>query len=500
MKKLLYLVMLTGSSVLYAASPTCDDPGETYVSWPSTGDPVWEMCYLAPNQSSAAQGSSLEIRDVHYNGHLMLERGHVPMLFANYVSGTCYRDWKDVNSAFLAADQVENPSRVAITACDASSTETGIVQNCPYVDVENGGNVGDGSDCTTGVQVEKHPGYLLLTANHSAAWYKYSSRYYFYLNGTIEPRFGFGNSDGTGFNSTHRHHAYWRWNFDINGPENDQVFVTEGQTDTVQNDEFWDFRDEQLLISWKVIDSETGRGVEVIPTLNARSENGSTINDYNMPADESGDGYHEVDVMTTRYRLFNNGTLPEYSDTPGSNSLGNCSMDETQLVNGETLVDENVVFWYRTAVKDLAGQGMVCKTGGPSIVPIGDWSRIVPGVQTTAQMDYSVSELGDTLDLEVRLTTLPTDDVTIDIVSSDTSEGTVDTAQLTFTPGNWDQAQIIQVTGQDDGDFDDDVVFEIQMTASSNDTDYDGVQINAVEITNIDDEVASDIIFENGFE
>ena len=508
MKKIINaLLLLMAATQVYAGSPTCNAPGETYVSWPSTGTPVWEMCYLGPTQSSAVDGSSLEIRNVYYNGHLMMERGHVPMLFANYEDGTCYRDWKDVNESFLRADQVDNPTRPAITTCDASSTSTGLVFGCPFVDLENGGSVGSNADCVSGVQVEKHADYLLLTANHSAAWYKYSSRYYFYADGTINPRFGFGNDNGTNFGVTHRHHAYWRWNFDINGPEDDQVFITEGQSDTVQGQEFFDLRDEQALTSWKVVDSVTGRGVQVIPSLDDTSENGSEINDYNMPADESLDGYHEVDVMATRYKLVLGNSVPEYSDTPGSNNLGACSMNENILVGSqsnqgtpETLVDENVVFWYRTAVKDIANRGMVCKTGGPRIVPVGDWTRILPGVQTTAQTDFIVTELGGSVSLDVRLTLEPTDTVTVQIVSSDTGEGTVDVSQMTFTTSDWDQPQTLQVTGQDDADFDDDVVFEIQMTASSNDPDYDGVQIDSIQMTNIDDEVAGDIIFEDNFD
>jgi len=149
----------------------------------------------------------------------------------------------------------------------------------------------------------------------------------------------------------------------------------------------------------------------------------------------------------------------------------------------------------------LAGQGMVCKTGGPSIVPIGDWTRVVTiGVQTAAQTDLIVTEQGDAINLDISLTSEPSDDVTIQIISSDTGEGTVDTAQMIFTPSDWDQVQVLQVTGQDDGDFDGDVVFEIQMTASSNDTDYDGIQIDAIEITNVDDELINDIIFENSFD
>lgn len=344
-----------------AGSPDCVGPGENKVSWP-TNNPVWELCYLAPSDSSAAQGSSLEIRDAYYNGHLVLEKSHVPMLFANYNSSTCYRDWKNTNSDFLQADRVENPTRAAITTCDASVSETQAVFNCPFHDVSPGGSgtVGIAADCIQGVQVEKYADRMVLTTNHSAAWYKYSSRYTFYLDGSFQPRFGFGNSDGTNHSITHWHHAYWRINFDIDGPENDEVFID----NTVQNTEFSDLRPMRRNKTWSVIDSVSGRGYEIIPS----------DEDYLVPVNPGGDGYHNVDVMATKYKIVPGLGIPEYSDTPGANNLGNCSMDETQLVNSESLVGEDVVFWYRTAVEDIQNISLLCKSGGPIYQPIGDWT------------------------------------------------------------------------------------------------------------------------------
>ncbi len=355
--------MLSGQAFAGAGggSPTCNGPGEVKVSWP-TVNPVWELCYLAPNNSSAAQGSSLEIRDAYYNGHLVMERSHVPLLFATYQSGLCYRDWKNVNSSFLRADKVENPQRPAITTCDASVSETEIVDTCPFRNVSPGGsgNVGNSGDCFQGVQVEKYQDHLLLTANHSAAWYKYSSRFSFYLDGRIQPRFGFGNSDGTNFNITHWHHAYWRTNFDIDGPENDEVLAN----DSAMSTEFIGFRDSGSNNTWTIRDTVTNRGYRVE----------ATREDYFVGTDPSGDGHHEADVMATKYRQI--GSLPEYSDTPGSNNLGDCSVNENALVNGESIANEDVVFWYRTAVTDIANMGLECKFGGPVYYPVGDWGVV----------------------------------------------------------------------------------------------------------------------------
>ncbi len=380
------LMLSIGINPAWAASPSCSQAGENYVGWP-TVDPVWEMCYLNVADSSAEDGSSLEIRNIHFNGFLALERIHVPMLFASYETSTCYRDWKNTNSEFLQADQVENPSRAAITTCDASTEPNEVVNNCPFNDPNGSGQVGNSADCITGVQVEKYDDHMVLTTNHSAAWYKYTARYIFHADGRIQPRFGFGNSSGNSNGINHWHTGYWRVNFDIDGPNNDEIYIDDGQASTLQVDEFSDWRHEQPVQgtpvplrnrSWVVKDSVTGRGYRVVPDSEGDSQLG-LVDEYALTADPSGRGFHMVDVMATKYKLVN-GTLTEYSDTPGQNSLGNCSMDEGKLVGSsanpgvpESLVDENVVFWYRTAVWDKANQGMLCKTGGPTFYPVGNW-------------------------------------------------------------------------------------------------------------------------------
>jgi hypothetical protein len=91
----------------------------------------------------------------------------------------------------------------------------------------------------------------------------------------------------------------------------------------------------------------------------------------------------------------------------------------------------------------------------------------------------------------VRLTSKPTDDVTIDVSSSDPTEGTVDPSSLTFTTGNWNANQEVTVTGEDDDVIDGDQSYTIELApATSGDPDYDGLDPADVTLTNIDDEEA----------
>ena len=92
---------------LGAATPTCNLGGEHLISWP-TVDPVWEMCWMRPSMSSGMNGSGLEIRNVYYNGHLVMKRGHVPMLNVDYDPGGCgcYRDWQNQEIVFHANNPI----------------------------------------------------------------------------------------------------------------------------------------------------------------------------------------------------------------------------------------------------------------------------------------------------------------------------------------------------------------------------------------------------------
>ena len=95
---------LAAATGVAAAQPSCNLQGERLMSWP-TVNPVWQFCFLRPQrQLSGTNGSGLEIRDVYYNGHLVMKRGHVPMLNVQYDPGGCgcYRDWQNQEVVFHA--------------------------------------------------------------------------------------------------------------------------------------------------------------------------------------------------------------------------------------------------------------------------------------------------------------------------------------------------------------------------------------------------------------
>ncbi|MFC1607454.1 InlB B-repeat-containing protein [Candidatus Latescibacterota bacterium] len=107
----------------------------------------------------------------------------------------------------------------------------------------------------------------------------------------------------------------------------------------------------------------------------------------------------------------------------------------------------------------------------------------------------NTTEAGGTATFTVRLTSEPTDDVSIGVSSSDTGEGTVSTAILTFTSGNWDTPQEVTVTGVDDDIDDGDISFyAVLAVAASNDSKYDGLDPDNVTVTNTDDDTAGFVV------
>lgn len=362
--------MLAPSQADAQSGPTCTG-SETLLSWPAQ-DPVWQLCWLPAGLSSGPRGSGLELRNIYYRGRLVLKRAHAPMLFAEYTTSTCYRDWKDTSSNLLAEAGMRNAlgSRTSFgptTSCDRSLSPTASYGACPF---QVPGRTG--ADCFTGVAIEDRGDFVELSTQYNAAWYAYSSRFRLHADGSIDPEFGFGNIDGTNNGITHWHHNYWRLDFDIDGAANDVIL----QDDAVQSTEFAVLRCNSTTTpscaserTWEVRDTVTGRGYRVLPSAL----------DYVSPTNQSGRNLHQRDVIGTVY------VANEYSDS-ASNNLGDCAANTSALANNGDLdgpagEGTDVVLYYRAGVRDRTNEGpgtqdsMVCKRVGPVLVPVGDWGQ-----------------------------------------------------------------------------------------------------------------------------
>ena len=109
-------------------------------------------------------------------------------------------------------------------------------------------------------------------------------------------------------------------------------------------------------------------------------------------------------------------------------------------------------------------------------------------------MDNLTSEDGDTGYFEIILTAQPTDDVTINLSSSNILEGKLIDTSVTFTPSNWNIPQIITVEGLDDSPPTSDGSIDFKIitgNVNSSDPDFDlldGSSIPDANMTNQDND------------
>ncbi len=122
-----------------------------------------------------------------------------------------------------------------------------------------------------------------------------------------------------------------------------------------------------------------------------------------------------------------------------------------------------------------------------NVFDISDMKDDMRGV-TLSTTALTVNE-GATATYTIRLNTQPSDGVTVTPQTDDAGAATVSPATLTFTMGDWNTAQTVTVTGVEDADANNESV-TLMHTATSSDTAYNTVTIDAVAVTVNDDDTA----------
>ena len=327
-----------------------------HVAWPADA-PLWEFDVYRPANRTTLNSSGLEIRNVYYRGRLVLARAGVPVLNVEYDEGGCgcYRDWQDQEAPIDLGDGARqilpclaeaDPGDVR-TACEANQTRE-----------DPGGDVGDFS----GISVEDYGDELVLTAHTEAAWYRYLMKWHFYADGRIWPEFSFAAARAVCTQHAHRHHAYWRFDFDLDGtPANDVVREHVGD----QSQPF--VREAARVLGgasdptyWSVTDEASGIGYEIVP--------GEA--DRRLPVDP----YSKVDALVLRYKL-------DELDDGATVATGGCAFNFEPFVDGEVVEGSDTVFWYRAGALHEAGNPFECDVVGPMLRPVGFEVATVGGTE-----------------------------------------------------------------------------------------------------------------------
>lgn len=326
-----------------------------HIAWP-VGNPVWEFDFFRPNNAPTDDGVGLELRNVFYRGRRVFERASVPVLNVEYDAGGCgcYRDWQDSETPYLAGRSTAStppgtpPAQFPqppAGACYTEATPGAVITNCERTGTNPSGVSNQGS--FNGVAVEDYGSELVLTGHTSAGWYRYRVKWHLYADGRIWPEYSFASSPSSCVARPRRHHAYWRFDFDLEDtPSNDVVTETSmaGAVTTFTNEvsRTWGTTAVPTVREWTVTDATTLAGFTIEPSSADRLL--------------AVDAFSKFDALVVRYKPI------EIDDGSAS-----CAFS-TAMMNNETITNQDVVFWYRSSSARING---TCELRGPTLRPVG---------------------------------------------------------------------------------------------------------------------------------
>ncbi len=270
------------------------------------GQTLWNFQVVRPAASSAPKGSGIDLRNIRYKGKLLLAQLHVPILNVKYDRNVCgpYRDWQYAESAFQVNGGTSLSGGIIRTPTPARTI------------FESGSDTGN----FRGVAIYADGPETVLVTELEAGWYRYKAEYRFHEDGSIRPRWGFAAIQDSCTCNLHFHNAYWRMDFDVAGNRQNRVETWDGTRWNLVSKEARQFRNASLQ-KWRISDPITGSAYEVIP-----GEKDST-------ADEFGRG----DAWILAYHP---GEMDDSSVT------GSAQVALSSFVNGESVDNQDLVFWY----------------------------------------------------------------------------------------------------------------------------------------------------------
>jgi Copper amine oxidase, enzyme domain len=341
-------------------------PGSAIVTITKAGEtePLWTMEMKRPSASSgggvgtlgfpSGRGSGIELINVKYKNKKILRRAHVPILNINYLvevgCGPHYRDWANQESNF---------------GCNKKSEEQAPgFRECVFppktiLDKVDGGNF-------HGIGYYQIGEEVVFISQLTAGWYRYISEWRFAANGTIFPRWNFGGVqggetfDGNCVCVDHHHHAYWRFDFDIENPG--QSLIREHNSPKISLSDAQGFhtissetrRDKVAHRYWEIFNADAKHGYALIPGLN----------------DGTKDAYGVGDAWFTKYKgqdEFDDKYMGAYKDPQSFAHLDNL------VTPSEALTGRDLVVWYAAHFKHIerSHEGHdIPHTVGPRLVPV----------------------------------------------------------------------------------------------------------------------------------
>ena len=269
------------------------------------GVEFWRFLCIRPSASSGNNASGIELRDVRYQGKMVLSRANAPILNVQYERNSCgpFRDWSWQEGMFDAPGTDVAPG---IRMCTSP----------PGSVLDNGTDFGNFRGVAVWDREE-----VRLVSEMNAGWYRYISEWRFHDNGEIQPLFGYGATTNSCVCRIHVHHVYWRLDFDLVTAGNNNLFENKDGVRKQIASEGMLFRNSANQ-NWVVENSVTGESVVI--------EAG--------PRDGNADKFGKYDLVF----LLNKFPLQIDDSGTGAGSAANIE----PFINGESLANQDVVVWY----------------------------------------------------------------------------------------------------------------------------------------------------------
>ena len=289
------------------------------IIWPNPANPIWQLNWRL---ADSPDEEGLVIRNAYFRGRQVFYKASLPILRVQYDGNHCgpYKDPLNYNNA-------QTTSR-----CPNDKV-------CVYQYTSNGVSA------------------LALESYHRIGSYRLTHRWVFWEDGVIYPRLF---SAGLQCPHNHRHHAYWRFDFDIEGAGNDLALEYNDNSPNngwgigwhVKKTEIRRVKNPPTKRSWAILDKGTQRGYHLLPGSN----------------DGTADSFSKYDLWLLRYAGG--------EDRQGRQ--GDAWDDGlASYVNGDIIDGSDVVVWYAGHLSHEAhAGGDEWHSTGPTLVPFSNWDRV----------------------------------------------------------------------------------------------------------------------------
>lgn len=305
---------------------------------------LWDLVVVRPGASSGSNGSGVELRLVDFQGVRALHRAHLPIVNVAFDGGAATRNWLNEESAFEAEGEEPLAGFRVCTAAPGSLARG-----------QGGGNF-------RGVALWLDGEELVVLSQVQAGWYRYVSEWRLGADGTIRPRLSAGAVSNPVTCEPHTHHAYWRLDFDLVGPEQNQVQERNDPTLPGQLAPWHTIRYETQRRrepgrerTWRVRTVKSPHGYAIVPG----ADDGA--------ADEFGAG--DFWVLVQHPEEFDDGE--GFTADP---ARARAQLD--RFVSGELVEREDVVVWYAAHGRQEGDGSGGLVTVGPELQPFNWRPRV----------------------------------------------------------------------------------------------------------------------------